>query len=629
MTLGIEDNELTANERLAVAIENGVELSDVTITDGVTWPDGTTTSNSPEGSTGNVLDLLNYGTADNADDAFESALEAAENGDIILFRDETFNFELEHNIDVGVSLQCRNATIEDNRGTADSTGDALLEYNGGGEQVTESLENGGERGDASIVVTGDVSADFSEGDDIYLEDVVGSEPITQFARVKSVSVSTNTTITLEGALRRDFGSGSDVSTVSLFEGVRVEGFRVQNAATDGTFLAIRWCRNPTVEDFIADDHYRHAVVFNSCWKAFGRDVEARNAGATGSGEGEPFYSVYSTDVYWENPTVYDARRGVDAAAGCTGVTVMNPRVYGVTVSGVSTHADSHVSGLTVIGGEIIGREESSACIDVNSNSDHATIVGTRLVPYRRGLKLDTRATATGVTIEDGENQQSSPNFIEINGDNVSVEADIEFSDYRSFTSVASLSGVSNVEIDINIAVNGYSSGGDDNPFVSITDGCTNVEATVDADSHSSFSAEAVSIYGQSSMNENITINPDITNHGDDGIWVRGDAGISGVHVNGGKVDSDGRCIYVHEFDTMTTCEKMWFTNNDMNSATANEFAIDHDNADQVFLANNVGTESISPNATNVSQDVTTSDQTQYDIQVDGTDGSGIINFKTN
>lgn len=550
------------------------------------------------------IDVLGYGDPSNADQLLTDALADATAGDTLVFRAATYVFSDPHTINTPVDFEFKNGAEVDDQRAISTVGETLFSFQGPGVQHTEQLQADVTRGEYQIEVSG--SGWVSEGDVLYIEDTTGSEPKVQHVVVDSVSGTGPVTITLEGAVLRDFTGGSttgaDVHRVDLMEPVEVSGVTIHNTGQDGEQIRFENCYRPQVDGLLATQHGRHTVLFVQCFNGVMDNCESRNAVARGSGEGEPFYVVRSTNSTFRNITTKGTRRGIDVALGSTGAHIENPQIQDFTKGGISVHDGDAVTDVTVEGGTIVATHNNDvAALSFGGAADRIHVEGTHIIAHQAAIYTTGRAKYEGLTIETAPNMASDPGLINVaNGSSkVTVQADVTIPDYTQYLEVADTGDNSeNIDLDLDIDIQAYSAGGNENPLIHVGTGCRNVEVSGDVYSLPDYGSAVLRLYGSSSVVENVTVdNLDIYNHGDQGIVLRGNAGVKNIRIRNSTLETPSHGVYIYGYDDLTTCTEFWFK--DLNQLGSGNAVRVQQPADIVYVEDVIGPVDISSNATNV------------------------------
>lgn len=536
-----------------------------------------------------TIDVLDHGSASDADAALDAAVTAAEPHDTLLFRDNTFVFAANHQLSKPVNFRFENATIDDQRSNI-TAGDTLFEWTGPGIQQSDVLQADVGVGHHTISVG--TAGWASAGDVLYIEDSTGTEPITQYAVVDSVVDPGDGTqdITVEGIIRRELSANADVHIVDTWDRIRVEGAEVLATHGDGELFAFRWCHRPRVEDVFAHEIGRHTVQFSECYDPIARDCEARNAIKKGSGEGEPFICFRCTDVTFENCRAQDVRRGIDITLGTTGATIVKPHIEDYTKGGVSAHDGDAIRDITIIGGEISSTDPNdNPGISMAGMTENISVYGTKLVAHRKALLLTGRADVQGVQIELAELPSADPELITVRGENVSVQGAVHVPTYEEYVRIADVNGgASNIDLNLDITIDSYNAGGNENPLIQVSAGASDVRLRGSIDSVGGLSLPAIRLYGMSALVENVDIEMNIRGHGHEGVQCRGDAGVRGLRVTDSLIDVDGDCVNFFQYDTGTTIEDIWVRDCTLLSTNGSGLDASAMAADSVWFLDNAG-----------------------------------------
>lgn len=548
------------------------------------------------------IDVTDYGDPADADPLIEDAATAANPGDTLVFPAATYVFTASHVFTKSLRLEFSDGAEIDDQRSPSTVGEPLVEFQGPGTQHTEALDAAAARGDHTVTATGTGWA--SAGDTLLIYDSTGAEVVTQFVVVDSItedSTAVTTDLTLEGGVLRDFAAGADVYRVDLLEGPEVVGATVHNSHQDTQLFTFRDCYRPRVEDLLHTQIGRHSVMFSRCFNPICNDSEARNAVATGSGEGEPFYVLRSTNSVLRNLSTKGTRRGIDLATGCTEAHIENPQVYDVLKGGISAHNGAAVSDVSIEGGTVAATAaHDTACLAFTGESARVHVEGTRLVSTERCIHVAGPATLTDVTVELAPDAGNDPELITVPdaGAEVKIEGRVDIPTYTQYVKVAGLNGARDVDLDLEVNIDGYAAGGSENTLIQAGSGARNISIKGSVDSLPDLGSAAVRLFGGSATVENVYLDVDILNHGGQGVVYRGDAGVRNVRLKNATIDSDDLCVNVYGYDNMNTCEEFWFRDCRMNNANGSEIYVNQP-ADTVFIVDTVGSTNIDSNATNV------------------------------
>lgn len=557
-----------------------------------------------------TLDVLEYGadgdsdatTAADADAAVEAAAADADAGDVLLFRDETFHLSESHTFGTPVDLEFVDADVVDDRPTDLTPGSTLFRWQGPGSQAETTLSTAVQPGNDAVTV--DATGFAAAGDTLYLRDDSTGEPRTQFATVQATTDNGDGTSDLEvvGVTRREFAAGAAVHRVELWDGIRVAGADVTTAHPEGEIFAFEWCHRPRVRDVLAREIGRHTVQFADCYDPVARDCEARNAHQKGSGQGEPFISFRSTDVTWSNIRTQGTRRGIDSTLGTTGVFILDPVLEDATKGGVTAHDGDDVVDVTVVGGKISTTDPNDgACIHLDGAVENVSVYGTTLVAHRKALEVAGSADVRDVSIQLADLPSADPTLIIADGDDVSISADVEIPTYTDYVQAATVTdGVSNVDLDLDVRVETYAAGGNENPLVGVSSGASDVTLSGTLDSVADLGAPAVRLYGASSVIENVAVEDlTVVDHGGQGVQFRGDAGVRSIRVSESFLDVAGDGVRWYQYDTLGTCENFWIRDNEILSSGGVGVNVAATAADTVRILDNESTVDVAEGATNI------------------------------
>lgn len=447
--------------------------------------DGSVSVDSTDTNTQNTTTTLfmsDYSSGGVSDSEFESAISDATAGDTIVFDRNSYELQSGHQISKSIIIdQTEDAEVVcTNTANADSS----IEFLGTGLTGTSTTTSSAVSPGARSIAVND-STGFSAGDDILVMDNAYAEQAAgphQFLEIEGVP--DGTTINVLGSVVRDFISGSNVYLVDLIEKPVIRNITTRGGGT--RHLAFRWCKDPLFEGASVSEYLEQSLYALDCWRPRWKDVEAIDPEAIGSGQGEPLAVYRCSDAYIESPRIYDCRRGIDFAWGTHSVEIIDPVVHGADIAGISVHGDDICDKISVQGGTITNvRNATTGYGIINSASCSMTVEGTYFVSDRAGIAnvgpmnasnchfepvgpsaqqaiqpVGSHGHYSNMTIKDPNADYESPVRIDTrNGDvrDISVEADIEYTDQNAVMIDSDSSGNSITDVKIRGEIHGGTS----------------------------------------------------------------------------------------------------------------------------------------------------------------------------
>lgn len=444
--------------------------------------DGSGNLNAAGPSTTSTLFMSDYSSGGVADTEFESAISDATAGDMIVFDRNSYELQNGHQISKSLIIdQTEDAEVVcTNTANADSS----IEFLGGGQTGTSTTTSSAVSPGARSIAVND-STGFSAGDDILVMDNAYAEQAAgphQFLEIETVP--DGTTINVLGSVVRDFVSGANVYVVDLIEKPVIRNITTRGGGT--RHLAFRWCKDPLFEGASVSEYLEQSLYALDCWRPRWKDVEAIDPEAIGSGQGEPLALYRCSDAYVASPRIYDCRRGIDFAWGTHSVEVVDPVVHGADIAGISVHGDDICDKISIQGGTITNvRNATTGYGIINSASCSMTVEGTHFVSDRAGIAnvgpmnasnchfepvgpsaqqaiqpVGSHGHYSNMTIKDPNADYESPVRIDTrNGDvrDISVEADIEYTDQNAVMIDSDSSGNSITDVKIRGEIHGGTS----------------------------------------------------------------------------------------------------------------------------------------------------------------------------
>lgn len=362
-----------------------------------------------------------------ADSAFDAAISDVNPGDRILF-DIACELTQQHTISQTLTIDQRENVLLKCTNTSNNNPHILFSGSGlGSNTTTTEVGNVGLR----IIGVNDPSI-FSSGDTVlFIENTysINVNSQIQFAEIESVD-GTNSTITIESTLSKEFVSGANVYVVDLLQDPEIRN--VETYGGGNRHLQFRWCENPLFDNVSVSEYLEVSLYTLDCWKPTYRDVEATKPQGLLSGEGEPIASYRCTDGMIENPFVHDCRRGIDFAWGSRNFTIRSPSLHGCVIGGITVHQDDEAGNFDIIGGEIVCQSNvpdsahNGHGISMSSTAE-TTITGTKIVARVNGILASGPTDVSGVEIEPSDNTSEGRAGILIKSSNCSFDG-IEIND---------------------------------------------------------------------------------------------------------------------------------------------------------------------------------------------------------
>lgn len=347
-----------------------------------------------------------------SDDAFDAAVEAAEDGDWIALTNGTYYLAERHVIRKELVVCGAGGIIEsdchpeggyhdehrrgnDVDGTQTDSLYPIITFRGErGERIglTKRLREGSDR-----VSVADSDA-FEVGGGVLLcnEDLdvegrvgaVGGRSRTYEPTVSTIRAIDGDDLLLDVSARYDYAADDDhhVHPLELLEGCEFRECHFRNRHAlywdDGLGKVMggfrhamlhAYCRKPVVRDCSVVGYDTKMWVPIDVLEAQVINPRAERPMNVNGSHGEPLYILGSTNVSIYNPVIRGARRAIDVRAGCKDVNVYNPDITGVTFLGLSYHHGygEHVRGnLNVFGGRVHCKPTDPTQDDHGGEADH-------------------------------------------------------------------------------------------------------------------------------------------------------------------------------------------------------------------------------------------------------------------
>lgn len=492
-----------------------------------------------------------------SDSAFSSAVSDANAHDTVLFYDGTFLLENYHDISKPLTIKCAGAELKLTKTASSGSARAQIRFMGGGVQAQASISSTTPAGSRTIPVA-DASI-FSSGDSVLLMNAEYSYEVdtpSQFATVESAD-TTNGNIVIDSATDHDF-SGT-AHRVSL-----IESPRFVNVSTFGGGdipILFRWCEDARYDRCEVTEYLQTPLAAVDCYKPKWYDVEAYNPLSRGSGEGEAVCLYRTTDAYVESPRIYDCRRGVDIAWGCTNSQIIDPVVKSFSISAISVHQSNVGGDVRIVGGKLVADPDGLTGHGITGSPNETTISvqGTDIITRRSGIHASGVTKISDVTISPGETVSSGVG-LQISGGPVQADGIIiDDPDGRLNQAISVTSGsrpIRGVDIDARIRYNA------DNAVYFETAGnpIEDVDLSGTIQSDSTAPDQAVFFYSADGAFDNIDYSMDILNHAEYGIRLDGGTKNGEFRIHDAVFDCDPGGVPILDYSGWGGAEQVWIKN---------------------------------------------------------------------
>lgn len=365
------------------------------------------------GSTLTVHHIDEYGAdpsgKEPSDEAFDAAVEAAEDGDWIAFTNGTYYLAERHHIYKELIIYGAGGTIESD--VHPETGYFDDEVDGTQNQsVYTIISFYGEQGN-SVLLTKPVTegsdqllvedtGPFEVGGGVLINNATEDTSDPYYPTVSTIREIDDGVLYLDIPSRYDYDDAADAHNVYPLDLLDNCGFvechfrnrhefywdddlrKVMGGFRDPMYH--RHCRRPLVIDCTVSGYDTKAWTCVDVLEALIVNFRAERPMNVNGQHAETIYITGSTNVNIYNPVIREARRPIDIAGGlraigddggrggCKDVNVYNPDITGVTLTGLSFHnsADTHVPGnLNVYGGRIECRPNDPTIDDHGGEAD--------------------------------------------------------------------------------------------------------------------------------------------------------------------------------------------------------------------------------------------------------------------
>lgn len=571
------------------------------------------------GGASDIIKVDDHGADDTgatqSDAAFSDAIDAADENDVVLFKDGTYLLENVHVINKKITVKAINATFNRTTGTTSDTWreDAMITFRGGGPTGTSSdLTADAYEGDNRVNVN-DASL-FSVGDTVAVNSAGGSgftyydNSETTFGDVTEVD-TTNDVIRLSVGCREDHltADGAAVFEMDMLEAPVLEGIRCEgDGSNTSSWLRMDYCRAPVVKNCHVDGFIYQAISLFDCWQGLITESSVINAYSEGASEGEAIQLFKSQDTHIRNPRVHNSRRGVDFSKRCNGAKIDNPIIHATTIAAIATHGTAGGKGIEVYGGTITDPNVDAGSILVATDGE-ISLTGTDIYCTGRAMWCsEGKLVGHDVTVISGQGTSSNPQeAILFDGGVLDMDMSVRQNPNNYFdTQLVHIRG--------------------DNP---ITKCYLNIEGEIYGDAHGIYlqtngaDVENVRLSGRltsqtSGTGNGLWIRPldtgetisgvnidslDILNHGNWVVKVNGAGTLTDVRITNSTITAGSTTAPAITFDDASFDElsEVQIANTRCVGGGTNDIEINEPDADRVWVVNNSATVSIDSNATNI------------------------------
>ena len=412
-------------ETLTGGVTEGADLTNIA-GNGLSIEDGSLElqmpHNAPTEGIVEYHDIDDYGAdpsgEEPSDEAFDAAVDNAEEYDWLVMTNGTYLFEELHTIEKSMTVFARGSTIKCEVDGGD-TSLAVVRFKGKGyDELGVYTHLAEDIHDGKRVLKVSPDTDFSEfypGREVVVANAIqnpentntkyyaGRKPdkvrkegepfywgdreyIPSVSRIRRVDASKNK-IYLESPVRFDYydgngdeknyngeprKSGDVVYAVDALDSPRVVGGNWTGTMSSEKELptrknvpsmavTFRETVDAVAKDVHVDSYLNHAFQAMNTWRTSFIDCSTGMPPSYGSGEGETFRLAGNTEVYLVRPKIMSCRRGIDIRSGTKTAHVIQPYITGVVLKGISFHGAVRgefniTGGLVQCGGEDFDKE---------------------------------------------------------------------------------------------------------------------------------------------------------------------------------------------------------------------------------------------------------------------------------